>query len=174
MLLQSQPTGTIVAQNLSARDFFNTLGYKQTLRPCRRYVRLTPRSRHSSANVPLLTKFVCFTPRSRPSRCCRRRSEGDPTRKSLESIAHWELPVHQVADLVANLAQRGASDWRILISTFWCHNFGSLQRQRGRQTTIARATKLVYLKGCLRNQGRFATRSALPLGADIPAPMSPY
>ncbi len=47
-----------------------------------------------------------------------RTSGYDPKRKSLALIAHWELPVQPVADLIAILVQRGISDWRILISIF--------------------------------------------------------
>ncbi len=43
---------------------------------------------------------------------------GDEKRKSLALIAHWELPVQPVADLIAILVWRGISDWRILISIF--------------------------------------------------------
>ncbi len=45
-------------------------------------------------------------------------SVSDPKRKSLALIAHGELPVQPVADLIAILVRRGISDWRILISIF--------------------------------------------------------
>ncbi len=48
----------------------------------------------------------------------RRTTAVDPKRKSLALIAHWELPVQPVADLIAILVQRGISGWRILISIF--------------------------------------------------------
>ncbi len=52
--------------------------YQRTLRPCRRYVRSSSNSRSSSADVRFCADFVRFTPKSRPSWWCRRRSVVDP------------------------------------------------------------------------------------------------
>ncbi len=65
-------------KDFALRDFFNSLGYKQTIRPCRQYVRSVPNSRPSSFDVRFRADFVRFTTRSRLSWWCRRRSVPDP------------------------------------------------------------------------------------------------
>ncbi len=55
-------------------------GYQRTLRPCRRYVRSSSNSRHSSTDVRFRANFVRFTSRSRPIGRMPRESDFDPKR----------------------------------------------------------------------------------------------
>ncbi len=62
----------------SALILRSAYGYKRTFTHTVIYVRFTPDSRRSSADVRSRPDFVCFTSRSRPSWWCRRRSVPDP------------------------------------------------------------------------------------------------
>ncbi len=56
------------------------LGYKRKFQPPPRHVRLSPNSRHSSAEVRYRADFVRFTPESRRGSGRSRESEVDPLR----------------------------------------------------------------------------------------------
>ncbi len=68
-------------------------GYKQTPRPCRRYVCFAPDSRHSSVDVHFRADCVRFTSRCGPPGRCPRSSGFDPkpTLALPQNVEHWSL-----------------------------------------------------------------------------------